>query len=120
MLRRPPRATRTDTLFPYTTLFRSPEWNMKPNCIAAVAQVYGREPTAAEIRNIEVKLARSMRAEASADPQAWLALPLADQLQARAKRAAADIQGERDLAVRRKHPQVIASASWRESRDQNV
>src|SRR3546814_2427720 len=24
MLRRPPRATRTDTLFPYTTLFRSP------------------------------------------------------------------------------------------------
>src|SRR3546814_18418259 len=25
MLRRPPRSTRTDTLFPYTTLFRSPE-----------------------------------------------------------------------------------------------
>src|SRR3546814_10098789 len=25
MLRRPPRSTRTDTLFPYTTLFRS-EW----------------------------------------------------------------------------------------------
>src|SRR3546814_11758301 len=24
MIRRPPRATRTDTLFPYTTLFRSP------------------------------------------------------------------------------------------------
>src|SRR3546814_2000894 len=25
MLRRPPRSTRTDTLFPYTTLFRSPQ-----------------------------------------------------------------------------------------------
>src|SRR3546814_7920763 len=25
MIRRPPRATRTDTLFPYTTLFRSPD-----------------------------------------------------------------------------------------------
>src|SRR3546814_1254748 len=25
MIRRPPRSTRTDTLFPYTTLFRSPE-----------------------------------------------------------------------------------------------
>src|SRR3546814_14140339 len=25
MIRRPPRATRTDTLFPYTTLFRSTE-----------------------------------------------------------------------------------------------
>src|SRR3546814_3181083 len=26
MIRRPPRSTRTDTLFPYTTLFRSPEF----------------------------------------------------------------------------------------------
>src|SRR3546814_5399475 len=36
MIRRPPRSTRTDTLFPYTTLFRSkvlrrvrPDWNHK-------------------------------------------------------------------------------------------
>src|SRR3546814_14571076 len=28
MIRRPPRSTRTDTLFPYTTLFRSP----RPRC----------------------------------------------------------------------------------------
>src|SRR3546814_4142644 len=28
MLRRPPRSTRTDTLFPYTTLFRSSEWTL--------------------------------------------------------------------------------------------
>src|SRR3546814_18528611 len=26
MIRRPPRSTRTDTLFPYTTLFRSIPW----------------------------------------------------------------------------------------------
>src|SRR3546814_3857107 len=26
MIRRPPRSTRTDTLFPYTTLFRSLDW----------------------------------------------------------------------------------------------
>src|SRR3546814_21125776 len=26
MIRRPPRSTRTDTLFPYTTLFRSNHW----------------------------------------------------------------------------------------------
>src|SRR3546814_17253258 len=26
MILRPPRSTRTDTLFPYTTLFRSPSW----------------------------------------------------------------------------------------------
>src|SRR3546814_4215209 len=28
MIRRPPRSTRTDTLFPYTTLFRSQFWNV--------------------------------------------------------------------------------------------
>src|SRR3546814_15542237 len=27
MIRRPPRSTRTDTLFPYTTLFRSVLWS---------------------------------------------------------------------------------------------
>src|SRR3546814_13950313 len=31
MIRRPPRSTRTDTLFPYTTLFRSPA----PRLVAA-------------------------------------------------------------------------------------
>src|SRR3546814_1297768 len=31
MIRRPPRSTRTDTLFPYTTLFRSPA---RPPCRA--------------------------------------------------------------------------------------
>src|SRR3546814_1863910 len=30
MIRRPPRSTRTDTLFPYTTLFRS-DWHEKLN-----------------------------------------------------------------------------------------
>src|SRR3546814_10854058 len=30
MIRRPPRATRTDTLFPYTTLFRSPVARLQP------------------------------------------------------------------------------------------
>src|SRR3546814_17044421 len=30
MIRRPPRSTRTDTLFPYTTLFRSPSLPLAP------------------------------------------------------------------------------------------
>src|SRR3546814_9386610 len=30
MIRRPPRSTRTDTLFPYTTLFRSRPSGMRP------------------------------------------------------------------------------------------
>src|SRR3546814_2524062 len=30
MIRRPPRSTRTDTLFPYTTLFRSRRFSVQP------------------------------------------------------------------------------------------
>src|SRR3546814_14622072 len=32
MIRRPPRSTRTDTLFPYTTLFRSPDLPVPVRC----------------------------------------------------------------------------------------
>src|SRR3546814_15349921 len=39
MIRRPPRSTRTDTLFPYTTLFRS----VDPESIQAVAAVAAQE-----------------------------------------------------------------------------
>src|SRR3546814_8166120 len=37
MIRRPPRSTRTDTLFPYTTLFRSVAHHEQPVAAAAVA-----------------------------------------------------------------------------------
>src|SRR3546814_11122478 len=40
MIRRPPRSTRTDTLFPYTTLFRSStDWNGFPPLCAVVSAV---------------------------------------------------------------------------------
>src|SRR3546814_9625796 len=38
MIRRPPRSTRTDTLFPYTTLFRS--WNDNGNCALVVGATW--------------------------------------------------------------------------------
>src|SRR3546814_5701538 len=38
MIRRPPRSTRTDTLFPYTTLFRS------PGCWPAIIRRRSRSP----------------------------------------------------------------------------
>src|SRR3546814_1106974 len=40
MIRRPPRSTRTDTLFPYTTLFRSVERQPSTECKSAV-QILG-------------------------------------------------------------------------------
>src|SRR3546814_20683036 len=36
MIRRPPRSTRTDTLFPYTTLFRSVLYSHRSNYIHAL------------------------------------------------------------------------------------
>src|SRR3546814_10684722 len=42
MIRRPPRSTRTDTLFPYTTLFRSDR--------STPAHRLGRDPLAAHAR----------------------------------------------------------------------
>src|SRR3546814_3155864 len=42
MIRRPPRSTRTDTLFPYTTLFRSPGDRQGPAARPARHQSRGR------------------------------------------------------------------------------
>src|SRR3546814_6484391 len=42
MIRRPPRSTRTDTLFPYTTLFRSGDRGIEGQ--AAARDDAGREP----------------------------------------------------------------------------
>src|SRR3546814_2444730 len=46
MIRRPPRSTRTDTLFPYTTLFRSvPERQLRHDQ-PGTARLHGRAPGA--------------------------------------------------------------------------
>src|SRR3546814_9662999 len=47
MIRRPPRSTRTDTLFPYTTLFRSPtirRGTTNPLYIRAFLEAASRPP----------------------------------------------------------------------------
>src|SRR3546814_998985 len=36
MIRRPPRSTRTDTLFPYTTLFRSAGQAVRSRCVQTI------------------------------------------------------------------------------------
>src|SRR3546814_2253987 len=64
MIRRPPRSTRTDTLFPYTTLFRSggttPETGSqrtmdRPDSVSRVI------PPITTIRNTSAAMARSQR-----------------------------------------------------------
>src|SRR3546814_17887701 len=41
MIRRPPRSTRTDTLFPYTTLFRSQAFRARPHGKGLRAELLG-------------------------------------------------------------------------------
>src|SRR3546814_6572558 len=48
MIRRPPRSTRTDTLFPYTTLFRSPpRRSASPRPAPPPSAAAGRSPSPA-------------------------------------------------------------------------
>src|SRR3546814_11694471 len=45
MIRRPPRSTRTDTLFPYTTLFRSLNLAQQPPAVVLMAGLQGAGKT---------------------------------------------------------------------------
>src|SRR3546814_10517316 len=49
MIRRPPRTTRTDTLFPYTTLFRSQRVDHLPPVGLLAGDVQQRSPDGAEV-----------------------------------------------------------------------
>src|SRR3546814_20484885 len=54
MIRRPPRSTRTDTLFPYTTLFRSPHQpgnRRRPRCTCVAPQ---RAPTSGAVLGVDL------------------------------------------------------------------
>src|SRR3546814_11376024 len=44
MIRRPPRSTRTDTLFPYTTLFRSPAGGLRAWATSSIEVAYAERP----------------------------------------------------------------------------
>src|SRR3546814_2830178 len=61
MIRRPPRSTRTDTLFPYTTLFRSGAGH----CGGAVADDRGRQ---ADDRHAAVDIDHLAQAHAARTP----------------------------------------------------
>src|SRR3546814_5529547 len=63
MIRRPPRSTRTDTLFPYTTLFRSisPSSELRGNGSVILAAITGSRVNA---RNVSFWLIRPIATSA--------------------------------------------------------
>src|SRR3546814_19644344 len=66
MIRRPPRSTRTDTLFPYTTLFRSDA----ARCSSASSAVHGLLVLLARLADLHahVDQARRQAGAAAVDP----------------------------------------------------
>src|SRR3546814_18395654 len=54
MIRRPPRSTRTDTLFPYTTLFRSQRLHHRGSGILGASRAEDRREGRSEWRAVEV------------------------------------------------------------------
>src|SRR5213594_2897258 len=57
MIRRPPRSTQAFTLFPYTTLFRSPRRRTHPAAARALLWACRREADRARFRPLRVELA---------------------------------------------------------------
>src|SRR3546814_15358642 len=70
MIRRPPRSTRTDTLFPYTTLFRSGRWSKGE-------QVTIRRWVVATLGSVGLGAAAGV-APAAAHPHVWIDMHSAD------------------------------------------
>src|SRR3546814_3683161 len=68
MLRRPPRSTRTDTLFPYTTLFRSPSRPKRDPTRQAKQQGKGPEQKPCSSRANEPGAAHRLRFSRSTGP----------------------------------------------------
>lgn len=83
---------------------------MKADCILAIGQVLGRQPSDADIRNIEDRISRAMRQEAAADPGAWLARPVTAQVRAGAQRAAQELVAESARKQELRVKQVLATA----------
>src|SRR3546814_12152050 len=88
MIRRPPRSTRTDTLFPYTTLFRSPGCSHNcPKCDIKCAILAGEAADAWR----EVERCRQYQALRPSPEQLAMLLRAREHLQA----------SERDFALAR-------------------
>src|SRR3546814_14471877 len=75
MIRQPPRSTRTDTLFPYTTLFRSLASlvlaSSLAGCAASARMISGLPPVPVSASG-ETQPVGTNRADAADDPAIWV------------------------------------------------
>src|SRR3546814_3018047 len=66
MIRRPPRSTRTDTLFPYTTLFRSPRREIRRGA-SRCPELTGKLPVSTAAQVPGLRRGPACRSEGAAD-----------------------------------------------------
>src|SRR3546814_1172757 len=66
MIRRPPRSTRTDTLFPYTTLFRSQRQRFVDHRVDDIDERHAREHSAPQFGRLIVNRAHHLSARRAA------------------------------------------------------
>lgn len=84
---------------------------MKPECVQAVNQAAGRVLGPAEIKGIEDQISGHMRRLAQADPQAWIAKPMAERVQEAAMAAMQDMQAQAARKVENAQLQVLATVA---------
>src|SRR3546814_12535353 len=72
MNRRPPGSTRTDTLFPYTTLFRSPDTDIAKESFLPAAALEFQIPFTALPERLDKVLARLMPDHSRSRLQGWI------------------------------------------------
>src|SRR3546814_13240999 len=123
MIRRPPRSTRTDTLFPYTTLFRSKKTGSQlfrlfdPNwCSALLAPRHRPVEDCPASRDDESGAARA-RTEVSTEEKAQ-AGPAGQMKTSGA--GAAESSGPRAPATRLSHIPMLTSQHGRATRQENI
>src|SRR3546814_14863200 len=103
MIRRPPRSTRTDTLFPYTTLFRSRGYGLERGLLGRQRSDLARRPGAAR----HLRTAAAGRAGgagcAPGEPRAAAGGPggLPGRVRLQLARGSGDFDGGRDRIRRR-------------------
>src|SRR3546814_14511361 len=119
MIRRPPRSTRTDTLFPYTTLFRSSSLPMSDRtlpmslAICASSRLYWSESICSLLHLIDLQVGGSQGAATRPWPTSTSAY-----LSPNASRRAFPISAARTLVgVGVFHPLRIASHQRNRERD---
>src|SRR3546814_11307029 len=78
MIRRPPRSTRTDTLFPYTTLFRSPDYGQGALRLDWDLDFWGKNRAALAAARSEAEAAGAEAAAARLALSAGIAAAYAD------------------------------------------